>query len=62
MLRVKTETTPVRPLDTVKITGATEGTISVRDGQGREYARLAARRGGVPLRVGGALGSHVVFH
>lgn len=62
MLRVKSETTPVRPLDTVKITGATEGMLSVRDGLGREYARLQGRRGGVALRVGGALGTHIVFH
>jgi len=47
------------PLERVTVLGAGSGTISVRDGEGREYVRIAARQR-VTFRAGGALGTHLV--
>jgi hypothetical protein len=58
-----TERTLLRPLDTVTLVGAREGTIVVSDGDGREYARVAVpseASGHVRFRVGGSLGTHTV--
>ncbi|MDX2110811.1 MAG: hypothetical protein SFY80_11275 [Verrucomicrobiota bacterium] len=49
------------PLDLLTITGAATGSISVRDGKGREYFRAAGSES-VRFKVGGALGQHWVFH
>jgi hypothetical protein len=47
----------VRPLDPVAVTVTGAGTLSVRDGRGREYVRApAAPR--VTFRAGGAIGTH----
>jgi hypothetical protein len=60
MLSVQTDRLEVPPLDEVRIVGAREGTLVVRDGLGREYARVAASDPAA-IRVGGALGTHLVF-
>jgi hypothetical protein len=47
------------PLDRIRVTGARSGTIVVRDGAGREYARVPSRPG-ASFVVTGALGTHLV--
>lgn len=60
MLRVTAANNPIRPLDNVTIDGARGAMLSVRDGEGREYARVPAD-GRAVVRVSGSLGTHVVF-
>jgi len=47
----------LRPLDEITLVGAEAGTVSARDGRGREYFRGPAAPK-VTFRVGGALGYH----
>ena len=47
------------PLERVTVRGADGGTVSVRDGGGREYVRVAAGRR-VAFEAGGSLGTHLV--
>lgn len=61
MLKIKSENQRIAPLDEVRITGAGDNTVSVRDSEGREYARGKAPRAGLRVRVGGSLGTHVVL-
>lgn len=61
MNRPQTPSTITRPLESVTIPKAGPGTFSVRDGQGREYLRVPSDRD-AEFTVGGALGSHTVFH
>ncbi|HEX9189324.1 MAG TPA: hypothetical protein VGB87_19760, partial [Vicinamibacteria bacterium] len=58
-LRLELERPPavVRPLQPVTVSAS--GTVSVLDGRGREYARLAAN-GPVVFAAGGAAGEHAV--
>jgi hypothetical protein len=49
----------VRPLQAVTLEAAGPGTVSVLDGKGREYVRVAAK-GRVTFTAGGAAGEHVV--
>jgi hypothetical protein len=52
--------TSFKPLESIVLTGAPQGTVSVRDGAGNEYVRRSARD---PLRfkAAGALGNHIVI-
>ncbi|MFW6119071.1 MAG: hypothetical protein ACOC7S_01900 [Planctomycetota bacterium] len=61
MLRVSTTdgTDIVKPLERVSLSAADGAEVSVRDGRGREYARLPAEPGH-SFAVGGALGHHMV--
>ena len=49
-----------QPLDQITVTGAEGGTVSVRDGRGREYFRAAAAPN-VSFRVSGTLGYHTIL-
>jgi len=61
MSPIQTPSTITEPLESVTIPQVGPGTFSVRDGQGREYVRAASDRD-VEFIVGGALGTHTVFH
>jgi hypothetical protein len=49
----------IAPLERVTLLGANEGTVSVKDGMGREYVRTPASPA-LAFTVGGALGYHQV--
>jgi hypothetical protein len=61
MLKVKTHHTFTKPLEAVVIAAAGPGCFSVRDAEGREYANLLSDQD-AEVTVGGALGTHLVFH
>ena len=48
------------PLDSLTLAVASGRTVTVRDGAGREYARLPAAEGEATFTVGGTLGTHTV--
>jgi hypothetical protein len=50
----------VRPLQSVTAEATAAGTLSVLDGRGREYVRLASTGGPVTFTAGGAAGEHAV--
>lgn len=58
-LKDKYPNEPIEPLERLTLLGAEEGTVSVRDGMGREYLRTPARSP-LTFTVGGALGYHQV--
>jgi len=57
-VEMKDGTSVCTPLDEVRISGEGQGTLSVRDGMGREYLRRRFRAA-ARVPVGGALGWHV---
>jgi hypothetical protein len=59
-IRTKPDTEVFAPLEDVTVECDGDGTLCIRDGQGRTYFRAAAG-GEVTFRVGGALGTHTVF-
>lgn len=61
MLNVTTQHTFTKPLETVTISAAGPGRFSVRDGEGRVYVNFPSDRD-AKVTVGGALGTHLVFH
>jgi hypothetical protein len=60
-MRIKTQHAITKPLDGILLPAGGSGRISVRDGEGHEYASAPADKD-FELIVGGALGSHTVFH
>lgn len=60
-MQIRTEALIVKPLETVTVTGAQTGSISVRDGDGVEYVTLPAADS-VSFRVSGALGTHNILN
>ncbi len=61
MLNLTTPAPTCAPLDIVRVAPEGEGTFSVRDGLGRQYASLPADRP-AEVTVAGALGTHRVLH
>ncbi len=60
-MKIKNEDNSFRPLETVEISKAGPGSISVFDGEGRQYVESNAENE-TNFKISGSLGTHIVFY